>query len=303
MSYVAEHHENLQHIMVFFNVTGAIPGVNLEVDIQPCTDGTEQFLVLSGVEVTLPSPLPARVSPGKPRVNVQSGHFELKLPTVGTPDPPSPSAVELYDATALSKSMPTTFLCSSCSLPLVQPTKVNEYKDLPSEHWQELVDAWMCHSDQKLHDEVMENAKRGFWPKEGEALVGGSYILFEESGVVETHIRQLEVREVSFVSKSWVTPDAKKVIVGILPTRGPIQAWFPQPPGPPKPPLVLAGPGGSCGPRRVDGRYNVPLADTSHPREIPALLNNSWATRSLSLELLARAHPLSQSTCWCIDRY
>lgn len=187
--------------MVFFNVTGTIPGVNPEVDVQSCTDDTEQFLVLSGGKATLPSPLPARVSPGKPKVNVQRGHFELKLPTVGTPDPTSSSATELYDATALSKSMPTTFVCSSCSLPLVQSTKVTEYKDLPSDHWEELVDAWMCHSDQKLHEEVMENAQRGFWPKEGEALVGGSYILFEESGVLEAHIRKL-VREVSPVSKA-----------------------------------------------------------------------------------------------------
>ena len=190
--------------MVFFSVTGTIPGVNLEVDIQSGTGDVKQFLVHSGSKTTLPSPLPARVSPGKPIVNVQSGHFELKLPTVGSLDVPFSSAVKLYDATALSKSMPTTFICSSCSLPLVQSTKINEYKDLPSEHWQELVDAWMCHSDQKLHDKVMENAKYGFWPKEGEALVGGSYVVFEESGVVETHISQLDTREVSLISKSWV---------------------------------------------------------------------------------------------------
>lgn len=185
--------------MVFFNVAGATPGVNLEVDVQSGAGDMEQFLVFSGAKATFPSPLPARVSPGRPTVNVQSGHFELKLSTIGAPDSPSPSAVELYDATALSKSVPTTFICSSCSLPLVQSTKVKKYKDLPSEHWQELVDVWMCHSDQRLHDEVMQNATRGFWPKEGEALVGGSYIVFEESGVVEAHIHQLEAREVSLV--------------------------------------------------------------------------------------------------------
>ena len=210
--------------MVFFNVTGAIPGVDLEVDIQSSADNTERFFVLSGTKTTLPSPLPARVSPGKPTVKVQSGHLELKLPTVGTPDPPSPSTVEMYDATALLRSLPTTFICSSCSLPLVQSTKVEEYRDLPSEHWQELVDAWMCHSDQKLHKEVMENAKRGFWPKEGEALVGGSYIVFEESGVIKTHLHQLQAREVSLIPEFLCNPDAKKVIVGLSPTRGPIRA-------------------------------------------------------------------------------
>lgn len=202
LSYVAEHHESLQHVMVFLNVTGATQGVDLEVNVHSGADNVERFIVLSGSKATLPSPLPARVSPGKPTINVQRGHFELKLQTVGTPEPPSPPAVEMYDATALSKAMPTTFICSSCSLPLVQSTKVKEYKDLPSEHWEEFVDAWMCHSDQKLHKEVMENAKRGFWPKDGEALVGGSYIVFEDSSVVKTHIRQLEAREVSPVANS-----------------------------------------------------------------------------------------------------
>lgn len=276
--------------MVFFNVASATAGVNIEVDIQSGVDDVEQFLVLSGAKASLPSPLPAHVSLGKPTVNVQSGHFELKLSTIGASDLPAPSAVELYDATALSKSMPTSFICSSCSLPLVQSTKVNEYKDLPSEHWQELVDVWMCHSDQKLHDEVMENAKHGFWPKEGEALVGGSYIVFEESGVVEAHIRHLEAREVSLITKLWGTPDAKKAIIGISPTRGLIQAEFFQPSGPSKPSLVLAGSEGLCELCRVDGRYNVPLVDTSHPRETSALLNNSWTTRLLFLELLASAH-------------
>jgi len=185
--------------MVFFNVTGITSGTNLEVNVHSGADNVERFMVVSGAKATLPSPLPARVSPGKPTINVQSGHFELKLPTAGTLEPPPPPAVEMYDATALSKSMPTTFVCSSCSLPLVHSTKVKEYKDLPSEHWEEFVDAWMCHSDQKLHKEVMENARRGFWPKEGEALVGGSYIVFGESGVVKAHICQLEAREVSLV--------------------------------------------------------------------------------------------------------
>lgn len=198
--------------MVFFNVTGSIPGIPLEVDIHSGADSTERFILTSGAQATLPSPLPSRVSPGKPTIKIQSGHFEFKLPTVGTPELPSSSAVEMYDATALSKSMPTSFLCSSCSLPLVQSTKVKEYKDLPSEHWQELVDAWVCHSDQKLHKEVMENAKRGFWPKEGEALVGGSYIVFEDSGVVKAHIYQLEAREVSLIPN---IQDAEKAIVGV----------------------------------------------------------------------------------------
>lgn len=272
INYVAEHHENLQHVMVFFNITGAIPGVNPEVDIHSSADNVERFLVLSGSKTTLPLPLPARVSPGKPAVKVQRGHFELKLPTAGTLELPSPSAAEMYDATALSKSMPTAFVCSSCSLPLVQSTGINAYKDLPSEHWEEFVDAWMCHSDQKLHKEVMENAKRGFWPKQGEALVGGSYIVFGGSGVVKAHFRQLEAREVSL---TFEFPGCKEGHRRDNTTRGSIRTGFLRPSDPLKPLLVFAV-------LKVWVSFVALTAGTMYlwliqdiQEELPTLLNNS----------------------------
>ena len=46
----------------------------------------------------------------------------------------------------------------------------------------------MCHSDQRLHEHVKKHSAQGFWPQEGEALVGGSYILFEESAVVRSNV-------------------------------------------------------------------------------------------------------------------
>jgi len=49
----------------------------------------------------------------------------------------------------------------------------------------------MCHADQKLHSHVAKHGQ-GFWPEAGQALVGGSYILFEESSVVKTHLCSAE---------------------------------------------------------------------------------------------------------------
>lgn len=46
----------------------------------------------------------------------------------------------------------------------------------------------MCHSDQKLHDQVVRHGKAGFWPAKGQAYVGGSYVLFEESVVVKQNL-------------------------------------------------------------------------------------------------------------------
>lgn len=202
LHYVAEHHENLQHVMVFLNITGSLAGFNLEAEILSGTDTSERLVLTCGSRTSSPVRLPARLAAGKKEVKVQSGHFELKLPTI-----PSSSSeylelahTSLFDAATLSKCAPTSFICSSCSLPLVQSGRVSEYKDLPSEHWEELVDAWMCHTDQKLHEHVMKHASNGFWPMEGQALVGGSYIVFEKGSVVEGNLVQMSKRTVSISS-------------------------------------------------------------------------------------------------------
>ncbi|KAF8146961.1 HECT-like ubiquitin-conjugating enzyme-binding-domain-containing protein [Mycena galopus ATCC 62051] len=192
VTYVAEHHENLHHILVFLTVKGATPGVDIEAEVLPAggdSDG-DYLVVKSGPHTSLPLVLPGRTPPGKQQVRVQGAHYEIKLATLaGT----SASAADTYsppllDATQLSAANPTSFICASCSLPLVQSTKVQVYKDLPSDHWEELVDAWMCHTDQKLNERVMKHGKSGFWPEAGQALVGGSYILFEEESMVKHHL-------------------------------------------------------------------------------------------------------------------
>ncbi|KAG5646393.1 hypothetical protein DXG03_003716 [Asterophora parasitica] len=207
VNYVAENHESLQHVLVFFTVTGAIPGIDIEAEVLPSfpegqVEGGDRLIISSGPCKSLPLPLPARIQPGKQQVRVQSGHYEIKLTVVTRP--PAETVHEdplpLLDATQLSAANPTSFICASCSLPLVQSTKIGEYRDLPSEHWQELVDAWMCHADQKLHDEVMRHGKGGFWPHASQALVGGTYILFEESSMTINNLHLTQERKTCLFS-------------------------------------------------------------------------------------------------------
>jgi len=49
----------------------------------------------------------------------------------------------------------------------------------------------MCHTDQNLHEQVARHS-RGFWPEAGQALVGGSYILFEESSIVANNLSSVD---------------------------------------------------------------------------------------------------------------
>ncbi|CCL98723.1 uncharacterized protein FIBRA_00728 [Fibroporia radiculosa] len=196
--YVAEYHENLQHIIVFLSVSGIIAGVNLEAEVVPSSgvpgktnDATDYLLLKCGLSTSPFLRLPARVAPGKQTVMVSGQHYEIKL-AVSSPMVSSDNTLALLDGDRLQTLRPTSYLCASCSLPLVQCSQLRDYRDLPSEHWEELVDAWMCHSDQKLHEHVSKHSNEGFWPTRSRALVGGSYILFEQSVVVSGNLARVE---------------------------------------------------------------------------------------------------------------
>ena len=218
--YVAENHENLHHILVFFMITGGKPCAELHAEVLPLDQLSEQgnqLIIKCGPHTSPPLSLPAYTTPGKKEVRAQNTHFEIKLPTTDSKSPFSDingQPAPLLDATQLSLINPTSLLCASCSLPLIQSSKVGTYRDLPSEHWEELVEAWMCHSDQKLH----ANGKRGFWPSPGQALVGGSYILFEKSAMNRNNFHMKEEPVVRFfLLDSCSFLGVKKTGNGILP--------------------------------------------------------------------------------------
>ena len=223
--YVAENHENLHHILMFFTITGGKSGAEVHAEVLPLDQSSGQgdrLVIKCGPHTSRPLSLPAYTTPGKKEVKAQNTHYEIKLPTNDSKSPFSDINGEpapLLDATQLSSINPTSFLCASCSLPLIQSSEVGTYRDLPSEHWEELVEAWMCHSDQKLY--VTHNGKRGFWPSPGQALVGGSYILFEKSAMNRNNFHVKEEPAVRFFSyfslPLFSFPGVKKTGDGISP--------------------------------------------------------------------------------------
>jgi len=95
-------------------------------------------------------------------------------------------------ASRLNETQPAYFRCFKCNMTIIQATQQvalkpkppatatsassslvdlpqhrTRYRALPSAHWEELVDAWMCHGDQELNQSVL----RG---KEGIEVVGGN---------------------------------------------------------------------------------------------------------------------------------
>lgn len=226
---MAEHHETLKHVLLFIAraspSSSAPSGVPLAEVLPSTSSGTHGdclFLRLNGT----PSPpltLPVPVVPGPKSVLSRGSHWEIKASCYQSGVPPKESDdAALLPASELASLSPSSYVCSSCSLPLV-PTPPTRYRDLPSEHWEELIDAWMCHPEGQTLAKVGKGDGFGFWPACDEALVGGSYVLFDAQTIAGGNVRCEGVREVSAYSKIAFSPTfmsrtLKKTIVVLPPT-------------------------------------------------------------------------------------
>ncbi|KDQ09067.1 hypothetical protein BOTBODRAFT_37311 [Botryobasidium botryosum FD-172 SS1] len=226
--YVAEHQEKLNSVQVFVQVPGlesSMEGVEAEVIAAPGGDGGEEsqkLVVRTSLGISAPLVLPTPVVPGPYGVRVAGNHLEIKLAALPVSEQrdalgePSHDTPILLDAAHLSRIAPTSFICASCSslvAALSQPPNPSrsvlrsltpstplstlavpaiKYADLPSEHWAELIDAWMCHTDQKLSEQVQKHTAHGFWPEPDRVLVGGSYLLFAEEVIVKENLKKME---------------------------------------------------------------------------------------------------------------
>lgn len=198
---MAEYHESLQHVLGFFTISEPPLGVEVEAEVELTrveSPHEREFLTIRcGPNTSPPLELPTSVAEGKVDIDSIGGkYYQVKLRSNPFSSLSSSAQFDLHteflDATRFQGMAPTSFICSSCSLPLAHVAQLF-YRDLPSEHWAELVDAWMCHSDLKLHEHVKKGSKDGFWPGQGQVLVGGSYVLLREDAVVKGNLREAEV--------------------------------------------------------------------------------------------------------------
>jgi hypothetical protein len=138
--------------------------------------------------IVLTIQLPAPVYAGQlTSLVVQDIHLEAKLRAVPTSTPGSITSLNTVLTHALSaqemrRIQPTDIRCAQCDRDIVNLPATNgpleqTYKDLPSEHWAEMMDVWMCHDDPTFTAKLAKNTKDGFWPNKGSILIGGSYFL------------------------------------------------------------------------------------------------------------------------------
>lgn len=163
--------------------------------------------------------LPCRVVPQQATVQLVGGSVcEVKLVTLGSTSPTkSRSDLEVHSPLAtdeLRATSPTSFRCANCDAELADTSTVSRWNALPSEYWAELLDAWMCHQDQNLSDDLIAKGK-GIKPRPDEVLVATSYVLLPRELTSKwTAPEQAEVSPCSPLSLSY--PDYKESLAPCL---------------------------------------------------------------------------------------
>lgn len=128
--------------------------------------------------ILLPSPAKTQ----QVQIVSRGAYFEIKLATAKdmTSDSADVDVQYPLSTNELRTHLPTDFSCVKCRNVLVDSRQVTKYNTLPSEHWAELLDSWMCHGDQKLSEDLIRKGK-GIKPRAGEGLVAAGYIMFVKS--------------------------------------------------------------------------------------------------------------------------
>ncbi|GAA5942903.1 hypothetical protein JCM3775_001223 [Rhodotorula graminis] len=195
--WVTEESRNLGTLVVTFWPRSAAAGKRAADEYDVVAVESDSVLVTSvqGGPASRLS-LPCQVVPQKATVTSAAGAvYEIKLVTAGLSSP-TKSRADLEVHTPLSTdelraTAPASFHCAMCDIKLVDATRITRYNALPSEHWAELLDAWMCHQDQTLSDDLIAKGK-GIKPRDDEGLVGTSYVLLPRA-----------------VTSNWASPDVE----------------------------------------------------------------------------------------------
>ena len=151
----------------------------------------------------------------------KSDHFEIRLPTQeGQSSTRTREDLDLtfpYPASAFRTYRPDSLVCASAKCTgravLADLKDVDRYNDLPSEYWAELLDAWMCHQDQTLSEELIQKGNN-IWPKDRQGLISSSGILVTASNARGWHIA--EGTEVSHGLSRVVTSQGLQCPYGLI---------------------------------------------------------------------------------------
>ena len=177
----------------------------------------------SNAHIRLPvSADPATGPNGKMDAIFKADHFELRLRTAeASQTTRSRDDLEIshpYTARDFRAHAGVLLVCVACGASLADLRSVTRFNDLPSEHWAELLDAWMCHQDQTLSEELIAKGNN-IWPKETQALIGSTGIVLAASNTCNwTVASDLEVSLIPIVPQFPSSSASRTYRVGTIVT-------------------------------------------------------------------------------------
>ncbi len=191
IAYVAEHQENLRIVHLILHGTGLSPNSELALEISK-SNNSEALLVSKASSFKIA--LPAAVVPGQIcTLEQQDLLLEAKLSAFPTPVATQTLLTShTLSAPYLRRVAPIGLCCTVCDREIADLSLASAvsdgFKDLPSEHWAEMMEVWMCHSDPGFTAQLAQTTKDGFWPDKGRVLVGESYLLLHSGDVKSSNL-------------------------------------------------------------------------------------------------------------------
>ncbi|KAF9177406.1 hypothetical protein BGZ50_008798 [Haplosporangium sp. Z 11] len=218
INYHAEYHSNINSITLSVQVppSGLTCRIGPEaIDLIPSNHAPQQGLdatttSITAQEKTVRYAPPVMVMPTRTTLDPcssQSSQLTLKLTALPNAYSSSPSSASALRTPSGSEFPPAplpaaqlqglqNLMCGCCRSTLLKYDSngindndnecdngtgrgpIQRVVDLPSEHWQELVDCWMCHEE-----DFTELREGDLGARVGQALVGGTYILIHAADV------------------------------------------------------------------------------------------------------------------------
>jgi len=210
MAYVAEHQEHLKVVQIMLHGSGISSKDTFQLETpraRSAGDDVREAIVSSKQDATLSLriPLPSPVLPGQSKSFAnQDLHLEAKLFDwqSSTSDNMSSFNTVILTATDMRELRPKALCCATCERRIADLSSSTVFKDLPSEHWPEMMEVWICHADPTFTARIARQTKDGFWPTKGTVLVGGSYLLVDGGQTKKHNLHAADIT-VSLSSSSF----------------------------------------------------------------------------------------------------
>ncbi|PWN35866.1 uncharacterized protein FA14DRAFT_48452 [Meira miltonrushii] len=156
--------------------------------------------------------LPCRVQEGselRGKKMKQGDFWLLRFAMEKDVDPKVAEESEIpFSAKQLASIGVTQWQCTTCSTDLMDLRDTTKFIPLPSQHWEELVDAWMCHTDQELNETLLKaqkNIEHHAGLQAGQVHVADSQLILLKTSLVKANIVDKSVSAHSPVCRIGLT--------------------------------------------------------------------------------------------------